>query len=272
MKAEGKSITQDVVDQETLSKKDGVSGSMKSETCQSRNPEITGDVSTGNLRKTISNKDDIGQGISSADPAIVKYKVSDNNSMKSEGSDFEHVGAKQIPDNNLKPSDCQLKGNLPSHDDKHLKKSMECLNLSKLESDSMANNVGNGNLKTVTSQKEVGSIDWNDLIDAEESENLSAGQQIRQVPKRQSRPQKELQKQEKTEPNKGKSEDSKSENIVKRKEAKQKEEEQAVIEAIKKAEKDEKHVQIVVKEDFAVERSDTNYYSHHREMKRQKSR
>merc|ERR1712066_583298 len=76
----------------------------------------------------------------------------------------------------------------------------------------------------------------------------------------------------KAEPNKGKLLELKSEEISKKKEFKQKTEERAVIEAITKPEKDEKHVQIVVKEDLAVKRDDSNYYSVNREMKRQKQR
>ena len=76
----------------------------------------------------------------------------------------------------------------------------------------------------------------------------------------------------KGEPSKGKLLELKSEEISKKKEFKQRTEEQAVIEAIRKPGSDEKHVQIVVKEDLVVKRDDSNYYSVNREIKRQKQR
>ena len=160
------------------------------------------------------------------------------------------------------------------------------------------------------SKKEITSIDWNDLIETEENghqlqkssaetenKSVAGNQQKRQAGKNQISGSKssldtkgELQSPDvtdhtskgqgknkkvsnenmKSEPEKGKLLDLKSEEIVKKKEAKQKLEEQAVVEAIRKPSKEERHVQI--NEDITVRRDDSNYYSVNREMKRQQQR
>ena len=141
-----------------------------------------------------------------------------------------------------------------------------------------------------TSKKETASIDWNDLIESEEenghqlqrtsaeTENrlVAGNQQKKQAGKNQksgSNSSLSLDSKGehiKPEPEKGKLLDLKSEQIVKKKEAKQLLEEQAVVEAIRKPSKEERHVQI--NEDITVRRDDSNYYSVNREMKRQQQR
>jgi hypothetical protein len=140
-----------------------------------------------------------------------------------------------------------------------------------------------------TSKKEIASVDWNDLIETEEnghqlqkgsaeteSRSLVGDQQKRQAGKNKksgSKSSLNLDTKEeyiKSEPEKGKLLDLKSEQIVKKKEAKQLLEEQAVVEAIRKPSKEERHVQI--NEDITVRRDDSNYYSVNREMKRQQQR
>ena len=140
-----------------------------------------------------------------------------------------------------------------------------------------------------TSKKETASIDWNDLIESEENghqlqkssaetdnRSVAGNQQKRQAGKNQksgSNSSLSLNTKGehiKPEPEKGKLLDLKSEQIVKKKEAKQLLEEQAVVEAIRKPSKEERHVQI--NEDITVRRDDSNYYSVNREMKRQQQR
>ena len=140
-----------------------------------------------------------------------------------------------------------------------------------------------------TSKKETASIDWNDLIESEEdghqlqkssaeaeSRSVAGNQQKRQAGKNQKSGSNSSLSLDtkgehiKPEPEKGKLLDLKSEQIVKKKEAKQLLEEQAVVEAIRKPSKEERHVQI--NEDITVRRDDSNYYSVNREMKRQQQR
>ena len=140
-----------------------------------------------------------------------------------------------------------------------------------------------------TSKKETGSIDWNDLIDSEENghqlQKSSAKTENRSVAGDQQKMHAGKNQKSgsnsslsldtkgehiKPEPEKVKLLDLKSEQIVKKKEAKQLLEEQAVVEAIRKPSKEERHVQI--NEDITVRRDDSNYYSVNREMKRQQQR
>ena len=177
-------------------------------------------------------------------------------------------------------SNIDTKKQIQGHDTKGQKDTNQVKSESDLSKKGQAKN---------TSKKETASIDWNDLIESEEdghqlqkssveaeNRSVAGNQQKRQAGKNQKSGSNSSLSLDtkgehiKPEPEKGKLLDLKSEQIVKKKEAKQLLEEQAVVEAIRKPSKEERHVQI--NEDITVRRDDSNYYSVNREMKRQQQR